>query len=92
MSNSLRSRPAVAAAVASFVVSFVAVASADGPPSPPAEAYTACESKSSGDACTVQFRDRTIEGTCTAHPSDQRLVCRPNGPPPGPRPDDKGNH
>lgn len=92
MSNSLWSRSAVVAAVASFAVSFVAVASADGPPPLPAEAYTACESKSSGDACSVQIRDRTIEGTCTAHPSDQRLFCRPSGPPPGPRPDDKGNH
>lgn len=56
------------------------------PPAPPAEAYAACQSKSEREACTVTFREHTIEGTCFLHPSDQRLFCRPSGPPPnGPK-------
>jgi len=64
----------------------VASAFADGPPPIPAEAYAACESKSAGEACSLQFRDLKIEGTCAQAPSGDRLACRPNhmpSPPPG---------
>ena len=58
---------------------------ADGPPVPP-EAYAACQSKKAGDACTVSFRGREMNGTCAEHPSDGKLACRPAGPP-GPPPE-----
>jgi hypothetical protein len=55
------------------------------PPGPPAEAFSACEGKASGDACTVQLRDRAVSGTCDTPPGESRLACRPNDmPPPGP--------
>jgi hypothetical protein len=60
-------------------------AHADGPPSPPEEAFTACQSKSAGDTCTAPMRDHTEDGTCAVLPSDGRLFCRPkapHGPPP----------
>jgi len=57
------------------------LAYADGPPAPPAEAYTACESKAAGDSCTVTLHDRTVDGTCDQRPSDDKLSCRPSRPP-----------
>ncbi|HKI49833.1 MAG TPA: hypothetical protein VKA69_10935 [Desulfobacteria bacterium] len=51
---------------------------------PPPEAYTACEGKSAGD--TAQFespRGDTITGTCVQQ--DDRMVLRPDNPPPGHR-------
>jgi hypothetical protein len=60
-------------------------ARAEGPPPLPPEAYSACASKSEGDACVVQLRGETLAGTCTPHPADGRLFCRlqsPPGPPP----------
>jgi hypothetical protein len=63
----------------------LATAYADGPPAPPEEAFTACQSKSAGDSCTATMRDHQEPGTCTAFPSDGRLFCRPSaqhGPPP----------
>ncbi len=64
----------------------LAIASAAGahPPSPPPEAFTACDGKASGDACSVQIHDHTIAGTCDTPPGESRLACRPNGPPPPP--------
>ena len=56
-------------------------ASADGPPPLPPEAYSACESKRAGDACVARIHDRELQGVCSAHPSDGRLFCRPEGPP-----------
>lgn len=56
------------------------------PPPLPAEAFTACESKAEGDACSVTMGDRTITGTCATHPKETKLHCRPSGPPPGPPP------
>jgi hypothetical protein len=57
----------------------------DGPPpTPPPEAFTACEQKSEGAACTVQFDGHTINGTCSQW-QDQKLFCRPERPP-GPPP------
>lgn len=67
-------------------VSQQASAAGEGPPQPPPQAFAACDGKSSGAACSVKFGERSIEGTCTSHPSEQRLFCMPSGPPPG-RPD-----
>jgi hypothetical protein len=50
---------------------------------PPKEAYTACEGKNSGDACSVKMGDREHTGKCAAPPqdaSDTRLSCRPERP------------
>jgi hypothetical protein len=78
------SSAAVAGALA--LVALAGTAGADGPPrhGPPPEAFTACENKASGDACSVQLPDRTVSGTCDAPPGESRLACRPSGPPPGP--------
>jgi hypothetical protein len=57
------------------------VASADGPPAPPEEAYSACDSKKLGDECTVTLHDHTHKGTCDQRESDTRLSCRPAHPP-----------
>jgi hypothetical protein len=71
--------------VASGTLALYRPAGADnGPPPPPPEAYASCQSRAQGDACSVQFGDRTIEGTCMPDPSDGRLFCRPSGPPPRP--------
>ena len=49
---------------------------------PPAEAYTACEGKSAGDTAEfVSPRGDTVTGTCEA--DGDRLVLRPDNPPPG---------
>lgn len=83
-----RSPLAIALLVGTAVFAVTAAAFADPPAPPPlpAEAYSACASKSAGDACTIQLRDRTLEGSCAAAANEQRLHCRPNGPPPGPPP------
>jgi len=48
------------------------------PPAPPPEAYSACNGHSEGDACTVQFRDKTLDGTCRKLPNDETaLICVP---------------
>jgi hypothetical protein len=68
-----------------------AAARADGPPPLPPEAYSACASKSAGDACVVQLRDRTLAGMCAADRTDGRLFCRLESPPePPPMGDDDG--
>lgn len=56
---------------------------------PPPEAIAACEDKSEGDACSVEFRGRTIDGKCVNGPSaDDALACMPEGGrPPGPPPE-----
>jgi len=51
-----------------------------GPPTPPAEAYTACAGSAASDACAVQLPDRTVAGICTADAQDA-LFCRPARPP-----------
>jgi hypothetical protein len=70
-----------------FAGSFTTLAFADGPPhhQPPQQAFDACKSKASGDACTVTFGDKTVDGTCKAHPEGATtLACHPAhmGPPP----------
>jgi hypothetical protein len=48
---------------------------------PPPEAYTACEGKSEGDAAEfVSPRGDTVTGTCEME--GDRLVLRPDNPPP----------
>ena len=48
---------------------------------PPPEAYTACEDKSEGDAAEfVSPRGDTVTGTCEYE--GDRLVLRPDNPPP----------
>jgi hypothetical protein len=70
------------------VIGADALASAEPPPVPE-EAFTACSGKSEGDACTAKLPDRELAGTCTQHPKEGKLFCRPSGPPPsgGPRAD-----
>jgi len=49
---------------------------------PPPEAYTACEGKSEGDAAEFESpRGNTVTGTCEYE--GDRLVLRPDNPPPG---------
>lgn len=49
---------------------------------PPPEAYTACEGKSEGDAAEFESpRGDTVTGTCVL--DGNRLVLRPDNPPPG---------
>ena len=61
-------------------------AHADGPPPLPPEAYAACARKNDGDACTVQFRDREIHGTCAPDREGKVLFCRPQDMPLPPAP------
>jgi len=65
-----------------------AIASADrpAPRRPPQAAFEACAKSRQGDACTVSFGDRRIDGTCEAFPDTTALVCRPTHPP-GPPPE-----
>lgn len=45
---------------------------------PPPEAFTACESKSQGDSCTVSTPKGELSGTCEM-PKGDKLVCAPEG-------------
>ncbi|MDP9152192.1 MAG: hypothetical protein M3O36_19880 [Myxococcota bacterium] len=69
-------------ATIALLTSTTGQASAEGPPPLPPEAYAACDTKREGDTCSVQIRDREIQGTCTAGDTAGRLFCRPSGPPP----------
>jgi len=59
-----------------------------GPPGqggqPPQEAIDACKGKAAKDACSVKMGDRTLDGTCESRTSEEKLACRPKGPPGGP--------
>lgn len=74
---------AVAALVVLDALASSTLAWAD-PPAPPEPAFTACEAKAAGDACSAQLGDRTLAGTCRAHPAAGRLFCMPDHPPPRP--------
>lgn len=65
-----------------------AIANADRPRprTPPQAAFDACAKSRQGDACTVSFGDRSIDGTCETFPEATALVCRPSRPP-GPPPE-----
>ena len=62
-------------------------AAAEGPPDhphhphqPPREAFEACNGLSAGEACSVTFDGRTLEGTCRTRPDGNGpLVCAPKG-------------
>jgi hypothetical protein len=57
---------------------------------PPPEAYTACEGKSEGDTAEFESpRGDTVTGTCEQE--GDRLVLRPDNPPPGRRGKDSTN-
>ena len=62
------------------------VASADGPPPLPPEAYSACDGKSSGDACVADVHGTKIDGVCAPDFEGTKIFCRPNHPPPRPAP------
>jgi len=54
---------------------------------PPPEAFTACDAKAVGDACSVTFGDKDHAGTCVTPPAgapDARIVCLPKDMPPPP--------
>lgn len=60
------------------------------PPSPPPEAYTACQGKAEGDSVTLTMPDgKTLAGTCRS--LNGQLVAMPaggpgaGGPPPHPQ-------
>jgi len=76
--------------LATFVLGALpfAIAYADRPPprTPPKAAFDACAKSGRGDACTVRFDDRSIDGTCEPFPDTTALVCRPSRPP-GPPPE-----
>jgi len=65
-----------------------AIANADRPPprTPPQAAFDACAKAKQGDACTVAFGDRSIDGTCESFPDTTAPVGRPTHPP-GPPPE-----
>jgi hypothetical protein len=69
-------------ATTAVLTSTTSKASTEEPPQLPPEAYAACDSKQEGDACSVQIRDREIQGTCTSGDSTGKLFCRLSGPPP----------
>lgn len=78
---------------------FIAVADDAPPPPPPGhgphrgpppEALAACKDASEGATCSFTHRDHSITGTCSHGPDGKGpLACKPDGPPPGPPPDDK---
>jgi hypothetical protein len=49
---------------------------------PVPEAFTACDARKPGDACSVELRGETVAGSCMAD-EQNRLFCSPTGPPPG---------
>jgi hypothetical protein len=60
------------------------IARADPPPRhrvPPQAAFDACRDQSEGDACSVTFHDKKLDGTCETF-GDKGLACRPTPPPP----------
>lgn len=63
---------------------------AEGHRGPPPEVFEACKGKSEGDKCIVKLGPNDVSGTCAKPPPgapDDRLGCRPDGPPPGPPPE-----
>jgi hypothetical protein len=61
---------------------------------PPPEAFTACEGKAAGDACTMTHEEQSIAGTCVSPPADApdaRILCRPEHMPEGGAPPGAGN-
>jgi hypothetical protein len=83
-------RARLAFAASALVLSSIAYAALaqeppPGPPrEPPPEAFTACDSKAEGDACTVSLGEHEIHGVCATERSGKRLFCRPTELPPPP--------
>lgn len=52
---------------------------------PPQEAFQVCDGAHDGESCAFESPRGTVNGTCGAPPraSDFRLVCMPEGGPPG---------
>lgn len=53
---------------------------------PPPAAFDACNGKATGEACTVKFDDKQLDGKCAAPPpdaEDKRSFCAPEGGPGG---------
>ncbi|MDP8999947.1 MAG: hypothetical protein M3O46_07540 [Myxococcota bacterium] len=58
-------------------------AAAEGQPNILFEAYSACESKRSGEACVVRVLDFGIKGICAPDSvADRKLFCTPTDLPP----------
>jgi hypothetical protein len=55
-----------------------------GPPGgpPPQELVDACKALKDGDACTAKGPQGEMKGAC-AKSQDDKIFCRPEGPPPG---------
>lgn len=91
--NASRVRPALVLAMAAFAAACSHAQGHGGhgnPPSPPPEAYTACQGKAEGDSVTLTMPDgKTLAGTCRS--LNGQLVAMPaggpgaGGPPPGPQ-------
>lgn len=54
------------------------------PQRPPPEAFTACQGKSTYEACSASFHGRPLNGTCSPA-DDNTLFCKPDRPPEGAR-------
>ena len=71
--------------VASALLLGGAVALAEGtggPPTPPPEAFQACQSFTEGASCTVNFHGQDVTGTCRTGPQGTGpLACVPPRPP-----------
>ena len=83
-------KSAIAITLLGFIVAIgagnnaVAQESGRRPHGPPPEAYTACEGKAAGDEAEfVSPRGDTVSGICEV--DGDRLVLRPDNPPPGHR-------
>jgi hypothetical protein len=76
-------------AAVGFGLVSLASAAPEGRRGPPQQAIDACKDQTEGSECSVEFRGRTIEGTCVAGPeADDPLACMPaGGRPPGPPPE-----
>lgn len=79
-----RELPFVAAGLGIIALAATALADPPHPPGPPPEAFTACDGKAAGDACSVSLHGTEVAGTCSTPPGNQALACRPNRPPPPP--------
>jgi hypothetical protein len=54
------------------------------PHGPPPEAFEACNEKGEGEACSVEFHERTLTGSCVQAREQDVLFCLPDELPPPP--------
>jgi hypothetical protein len=45
----------------------------------------ACRNHTEGEACSIEFQDQKLAGTCRKIPEHEQLACLPAGPPPNHR-------